>query len=184
MRFADLEARGLVRLHAEPDGELYDDSFIDDFEHLSDEGKKREKKQLWAQIEREGVWYYAGQYREKGRTPVGYETSARVRNSEKGWETADGIGGIIGTDLSDYRYDLMQSAIDALDAHWAEEAAELSERATYAAGGECVKWKTVREQFTSSDKAYEYVETFTVPTRFRILRVTTECVMESTIEPE
>jgi hypothetical protein len=48
----------------------------------------------------------------------------------------------------------------------------------------CVKWKTVREQFTSSDKAYEYVETFTVPTRFRILRVTTECVMESTIEPE
>jgi len=38
--------------------------------------------------------------------------------------------------LSDYRYDLMQSAIDALDAHWAEEAEEMSERATYAAGGE------------------------------------------------
>jgi hypothetical protein len=88
---------------------------------MSKEAIAREKKSLWRLIEREGVWTYFGQWR---------------ASEDDDFESADSIGEIIGTDLSDYCYDLMQSAIDALDAHWAEEAAKLSERATYAAGGE------------------------------------------------
>jgi len=121
VRFADLHFRGLVRLHAEPDCDMYDDSYIDTWPRFSKEAVAREKKALWYLIEREGVWTYFGQWR---------------ASEDDDFESVDSIGGIIGSDLDDYRYDLMQSAIDALDAHWAEEAAELSERATYAAGGE------------------------------------------------
>ena len=121
VRFADLHFRGLVRLHAEQDCDMYDDSYIETWPRMSKEAIAREKKSLWRLIEREGVWTYFGQWR---------------ASEDDDFESADSIGEIIGTDLSDYCYDLMQSAIDALDAHWAEEAAKLSERATYAAGGE------------------------------------------------
>ena len=118
-RFTDLENEGLVRLHAEPECDVYDDSYIDTWDHLSEEGKKRAKKELWDQIEREGCWIWIGQWR---------------ANDEAEWEYADNIGGIIGDALCGYEIDLMQSAIEALDAFQQSEADNLAQRATFAAG--------------------------------------------------
>ncbi len=114
-RWSDLAERGLVRWHAEPEIDSYDDIYGKD----DDEETKLE---IHNRIETEGFWIYMGQYRLGDTDP---------------WESDDNIGGFIGLDFfgSGYDKDLASNTIAAYDRAVQSEADELESRATYAAGG-------------------------------------------------
>jgi hypothetical protein len=112
VRWEDLEERGLARLLAEPEDHFWGDDF--DF---SGHGGDRYRKDMARIIERDGYWVWFAQWRKTEDSP---------------WEYADIIGGIVGNDLNWHRFDLWESAIDALDAEFQHEAGELAVRATYA----------------------------------------------------
>jgi hypothetical protein len=105
MRFDALESDDLVRLHLEPECDMYDDSYIDTW-GFSEEKVKREKAKIWRRIEREGCWILVGQFR---------------ASDEDAWESADSIGGFIGDDWQDsgYDIDIMHATLDAFDALYA-----------------------------------------------------------------
>ena len=111
------ERTGLVRLDVVPDEEMYDDSYIDTWDDKSQAWRDRERKKLWALIEREGVYGLRSQLRVDGR-----------------WQDVDTCWGFIGDDWKDSGYDgdMKLAALDALDALRAEEAAELAARPTFA----------------------------------------------------
>lgn len=95
-RFAELEARGLVRVVCEPDECLT----IDDL--FGEGGTERELKAFEARCERDGVWHYATEYLD----PI------------DGWTHADSCGGFVGDDWQDSGYDadMKEAAIEALNA--------------------------------------------------------------------
>ena len=105
-----------VRFVVEADDELYDDSYIDEVTFPNG------KKELWSRIGMEGVWGLVGKYRASEDEP---------------WEVADSVWGFIGDDWEDsgYDIDIKENTIKALHQAWQRKADELSERATYAAGG-------------------------------------------------
>ena len=99
-RFTDLEDVGLVKIEAEPEFEVYDDTYIDTW-GLSPEKVKQEKKKLWALIEREGCWIYTSYFR---------------RDDKSEWIAVDSVGMCIGhLKDSGYDVDLMAAAIEALE---------------------------------------------------------------------
>lgn len=106
-RYTDLENLGLVKIEAEPEFEIYDDSYIDTWK-ISPKKKAEEKKKLWQLIEREGCWIYTSYFR---------------RDDESEWVAVDSVGMCIG-DLDDcgYDVDLMRAAIEAYENEEADEA--------------------------------------------------------------
>jgi len=86
---------GLVRINIEPDQE-FDDSFVDTWTNVSEGRRKRIKENLWAEIDRDGVWGMVGEYNMFGQ-----------------WVPTDSCWGFIGTDLenNEYRIDIMDNTI-------------------------------------------------------------------------
>jgi hypothetical protein len=115
-----LQPAGLVKVHAVPEIDYYDDSYIDDWD-LPEEEKQEEKEKIAARIEREGHWIYSTMYRV---------------SEQDTWKVADNIGGFIGRDFfgSGYDIDLYCAAITALDLAYQEEADEIAKTATYVGG--------------------------------------------------
>ena len=111
------ERTGLVRLDVVPDEEMYDDSYIDTRDDVSQATRDKMRAKLWKTIEREGVYGLRAQLRVDGR-----------------WQDVDTCWGFIGDDWKDSGYDsdLMRAALDALDEQRSDEAAELATRATFA----------------------------------------------------
>lgn len=111
------EDEGLVRLHAEPDEEMFDDSYIDTWTDVSEARRERARKELWAKIERDGVW----------------NICAQILIDDE-WTTVGAVCAFVGDDWkgSGYDTDLMREALDALDEMRTEEAEELAARPTFA----------------------------------------------------
>ena len=152
-RWSDLESRGLVELYTEPDECLYDDSYLDDDDgfpaHDEDaqelrvvnlywnrkgrvtcerwtvtegcECRKCTKADLWSRIERDGVWDLMYRFR---------------THPSRAWESHCACGGIVGDDWkgSGYDDDAKIECMWLLNESFQEEANELAERATFAAG--------------------------------------------------
>lgn len=112
------ERAGLVCLDVEPDELGYDDSYIDTWDDVSPAKREKARKELWAQIDREGV----------------YGLVAKVLTADGRWQVVDGVCGFIGDDWKDSGYDadMKLAALRALDELRAEEAEGLSARATFA----------------------------------------------------
>ena len=114
--YADQDDDALVRLAWEPEFECHDASYVDSWP-MSDAKKERQKKEIFAMIERDGLWILCAQWRP---------------DTDSEWETVDSIGDMVGDDYSGYEPELMQAALDALDAYHTEEASELADRPTFA----------------------------------------------------
>ena len=99
LAWEDAEAEGLVRFRCEPD-ECYQDD-TDRYQGLRPSLRKRYEREDAETIEREGVWCYFAEW---------------LRDDV--WETADSIGGCVGT-IADggYDVDLKASALAALASH-------------------------------------------------------------------
>jgi len=69
---------------------MYDDSYIDTWDNLSDEEKAKAKTEVWERIEREGVWGIVG------------EVACSACDN---WVHVDSIGGFIGQDWKNSGYD-------------------------------------------------------------------------------
>lgn len=109
------EAEGLVQWACEPETDPLD-MFEPDFSGEVDPDAARAE---WLHIvQRDGIWMYAAQY--------------RLRETDR-WETADSIGGVEG-DIkgTGYDLDLMNAALDAIEAARQSEADTLVARGTYA----------------------------------------------------
>lgn len=119
--WTDLENEGVVRIEHPVDCEPYDDSYIDTWDDLSPKKREEEKKRLWRQIERQGVYGIQGQF-----------------SDGEHWNNVDTMWGIFGDDLTDNGYDLdiKEATIAAYRRHCnaraTSQAAELAERVTYA----------------------------------------------------
>lgn len=106
--------RGLVRLRLEPEEDNYWDVY----------GKEGETEKniryINDLIERNGLWWACTEARLTKRHP---------------WEHGGSVGMLIGTaDLDIYEPSLWQEALDVLDGLFQEEADEMAQRGTYAAG--------------------------------------------------
>lgn len=125
-------AGDLVQLRQESDSDPYDDSYIDTWEDASPSERARLKKEIRDSVLYWGVWGLVAEYR---------------LSEDDAWTFVDSCWGFIGNDVQDNGYDtdLMNAALDALaeaqivaalalDAAYARSAAEMSTRATYAAG--------------------------------------------------
>lgn len=101
LAWREAEARGLVRLQAEPEIDCYDDSYIDTWD-MSEGRKERAKKEVADRIDRDGHWILLSQF---------------LTDSGE-WETADSVGGFIGEDYknSGYDVDLKLAALTAAGA--------------------------------------------------------------------
>lgn len=93
---------GPIRLILEPEGEYYDDSFIDTWTDMRECEREKYRKELWDRIERDGVWILCGEYW-----------------NDNEWEMADCCGGFIGDDWenSGYDSDTMDATIQAYQNH-------------------------------------------------------------------
>jgi len=103
-----------IRLLIVPDNEVYDDSYFDTWE-ISDDQKEKIRAELWARIEREGVWGITGQYR---------VCSCDECGNPAHWEDVDSVWGFVGDDWQDSGYDtdVMQGTIDAFRDYLADLA--------------------------------------------------------------
>jgi len=72
-----------------PDEVEYDDSYIDTWDETP-EHKAQAKRELWARIEREGVWGLVG------------EVKCQACGA---WEIVHAVGGFVGDDWKDSGYD-------------------------------------------------------------------------------
>lgn len=108
----------LVCLTVGPDDVQYDDSYIDE-DSFTERQKAHLKKELWARIERDGVWNLASWVRP---------------NTDAPWEAVDSCCAFVGEDWKDSGIDtdLMRAALDELDKMRQDEADALASRATYA----------------------------------------------------
>ncbi len=107
--------RGLIRIRLEPEHESYWDVY-------GEEGMTKKDIRLTNQlIEREGLWWACSEARASKKDP---------------WVQADSIGMLIGQDpdLDGYAFGLLEAALEKLDGLFQEDADEMSQMATYAAG--------------------------------------------------
>ena len=98
----DLENEGKVRIVSEPSPDLYDDSYIDTWTDVSQAKREQARKELWARIERDGVWMYASEFWDE---------------EIQDWKSADAIGDFVGNEFRDSGYDtdLREAAIEAYE---------------------------------------------------------------------
>lgn len=96
-----LESAGFVRLVYVPDDDTFDDSYIDTWTDVSEERRERWRKELWEQIERDGVWGLCGEFR------LDVDDDYR-------WDSGDAIFGLVGQDDCGYAPGIMQGTIEAL----------------------------------------------------------------------
>jgi hypothetical protein len=118
--FAAYEARGLVKIEAEPDECAFIEDVMGDYSDLDEDQRQEYRADDYKTAYREGIWVYF--------------TSYRV-SENAAWQVADSIGACVGRLDDSYGEDLRKGALDALDAAFAAEAEALQERGTYAAGG-------------------------------------------------
>ena len=102
--FEKAEAKELVRFRVISDDLPYDDSYIDTWPE-SDEEKAKTKKQLWARIEREGVWCIL----------VEKHITCKHCGSDR-WEQLEHCCGFVGEDWKDSGYDtdFKRTALEAI----------------------------------------------------------------------
>jgi len=115
--FEKAEEEGLVRWRCEPEEESLD-IFEPDYSHERPSDAKRYAAEWLRSVERDGIWLYGVEVLQDAFEPDG--TPRAFRNTPKwvaAWEVVDGIGGVVG-DIRDtgYDIDLMQAALDALEA--------------------------------------------------------------------
>lgn len=94
-----LESAGFVRLAWVTDCDTYDDSYIDTWTDVRESERERARKDLWEQIERDGVWGLVGEYR--------FDPE-----DDEGWDSGDAIYGLVGQDDAGYATDIMATTID------------------------------------------------------------------------
>lgn len=92
--FEKAEQKNLARFNIVPDETVYDDSYIDTWTDKTEEERAQEKKELWARIERDGVWVI---YTEK-------HVHCKHCNTWR-WQATDSCGGFVGDDWKDSGYD-------------------------------------------------------------------------------
>lgn len=111
--------RELIRIRLEPEHESYWDVYGKEgmTEHAI-----RSIEQL---LEREGLWWACSEARASKKDP---------------WVQADSIGMLIGQNdyLDGYEFGLLEAALEKLDGLFQEQADEVAQRATYAAGSAAV----------------------------------------------
>jgi hypothetical protein len=109
----EAEAAGLVRLRWVPDEECYDDSYIDMWTDVRECDRKRMRKDLWAQIERDGVWGIVAEY----VSPV-----CPCCKHGGVWEQGGSVWGFVGERDCGYESDVKSECLDALAKARAESA--------------------------------------------------------------
>ena len=114
----EAERAGLVRMICEPEEDYSLDGREDELQGLRPSEIKRYIAEERKLVEREGVWYYATEFR------------AFIKD---GWELAEGLGWVIGS-IEGHGEDwgLKEAALKGLDEAFQREAERLSERATFA----------------------------------------------------
>lgn len=104
--FQDAERAGLVRLKFVPDTQPFDDSYIDTWTDETEGKRERARKELWEQIEHDGVWGLIGEYR--------LSPAETISDGDDGWESTDGVWGFIGTETNGYEPDIREQTLSAL----------------------------------------------------------------------
>ena len=108
--YCDSDEPGTVRLLISADNDVYDDSYFDTWDDITESQLERLRSELWARVEREGVYGVIGEY---------WDGHA--------WCEVDSCWSFIGDDWlnSGYDHDIMRATLDAYSDHLDSEARAL-----------------------------------------------------------